>query len=69
VIEWLTDAAKRLESVDQLAALKEVVGHGGASSQAACYILRELDQAALPRVLRTHFQFGQQSLQSSREAA
>lgn len=69
VVEWLTDPAKRLERVEQLAALKEVVGHGGASSRAASYILRELDQAALPPLLRTHFQFGQQSLQSSREAA
>jgi lipid-A-disaccharide synthase len=69
VIEWLTDPAKRLERVAQLAALKEVVGHGGASSQAASYILRELNHAARPRALRTHFQFGRQAVQSSREAA
>lgn len=69
VIEWLTDPAKRLERIAQLAALKEVVGHGGASSQAATYILRELDHAARPRALRTHFQFGQQAVQSSRDAA
>jgi lipid-A-disaccharide synthase len=69
VIEWLTDPAKRLERVAQLTALKEVVGHGGASSQAASYILRALDRAARPPVLRTHFQFAEQSVQSSRGAA
>jgi lipid-A-disaccharide synthase len=39
VIEWLRNPAKRAERVAQLAALKEKVGHGGASQRAADYIL------------------------------
>jgi lipid-A-disaccharide synthase len=69
VIEWLSDPAKRAERVAQLAALKEVVGHGGASRRAADYILHELDLAARPAVLRTHFPFAARLEEASRGAA
>jgi lipid-A-disaccharide synthase len=42
VIEWLTEPAQRAARVGQLAELKERVGHGGASSRAADYILDAL---------------------------
>ena len=69
VIEWLSDPAKRTERIAQLAALKEVVGHGGASRRAADYILHELDRAARPAVLRTHFPFAARLEEASRGAA
>jgi lipid-A-disaccharide synthase len=42
IIEWLTNPTKRAERAYQLAALKEKVGHGGASARAAEYILEYL---------------------------
>ncbi len=56
VIEWITEPAKRERRVAQLAELKERVGHGGASSRAADYIVDTLTNQASPR-LRTHFAF------------
>ncbi|MBI2824985.1 MAG: lipid-A-disaccharide synthase [Planctomycetia bacterium] len=44
VIEWLTDEPRRQQRIAQLAELKARVGHGGASRQAAEYILRALEQ-------------------------
>jgi lipid-A-disaccharide synthase len=62
VIEWLTDPAKRAARVAALARLKAEVGHGGASTRAAEYILEKL--AARPRTVpRPHF------LAKSRSAA
>jgi lipid-A-disaccharide synthase len=69
VVEWLADPEKRAEREAQLAALKEVVGHGGASRRAADYILRELDRTAHPPVLRSHFPFAAQLEEASRGAA
>jgi lipid-A-disaccharide synthase len=69
VIEWLTDSAKRAERVAHLAALKEVVGHGGASHRAADYILHELDSAMRPAELRTHFPFAARLEDATRGAA
>jgi lipid-A-disaccharide synthase len=58
VVEWLTDPAQRAARVAQLAELKELVGYGGASRQAADYMLRALDQScSRRRPLRTHFPF------------
>lgn len=48
VIEWLTEPAKCEARVSQLAALKEQVGHGGASSRAADYMLHVLDAGVAP---------------------
>jgi lipid-A-disaccharide synthase len=69
VIEWLTDPAKRAKRVAQLAGLKEIVGHGGASRRAADYILHELERAARPPVLRTHFPFAARHEEACRGAA
>ena len=51
VIEWLTNASRREERIEQLARLKAQVGHGGASARAAEYILDELARrpVAVPR--------------------
>ncbi len=56
VIEWLTEPAKRAARVAQLAELNERVGHGGASRQAADYMLQVLDARQKP-ALRTHYPF------------
>jgi lipid-A-disaccharide synthase len=69
VLQWLTDPAKRQARVVELAALKEVVGHGGASCQAADYILSELERAAESRALRSHFPFASRLAEASRGAA
>jgi lipid-A-disaccharide synthase len=69
VIEWLTDPAKRAERVAQLAALKEIVGHGGASLRAADYILHEMDRTAQLITLRPHFPFAARLEEASRGAA
>ena len=54
VLQWLTDPAKREARVAELAQLKARVGHGGASSRAAEYILKIL--ADRPQVVpRPHF--------------
>lgn len=42
VVEWLTDPAARAKRVEALAALKAEIAHGGASSRAAEFILREI---------------------------
>jgi hypothetical protein len=51
-----------------LAALKEHVGHGGASSRAADYILDALDSHRRP-ALRTHYAFDTPREEFAREAA
>src|SRR5262249_49237218 len=56
VIEWIYQPVKRSARVAELAALKEHVGHGGASSRAAEYVLDALDARRRP-ALRTHFRF------------
>jgi lipid-A-disaccharide synthase len=53
VVEWLTDRRKRDARVAALADLKARVAHGGASENAARYILRVLTPPA--RVPRPHF--------------
>jgi lipid-A-disaccharide synthase len=68
VIEWLYQPAKREARVAQLAALKQQVGHGGASSQAADYMINALG-ARRPAPLRTHHSFDAPQLQPVREAA
>jgi lipid-A-disaccharide synthase len=50
VIEWLSEPTRRAERVYQLAALKERVGHGGASQRAAGYILDYLAAKSAGRV-------------------
>ncbi len=54
VIQWLTDPAKREARIAELARLKAVVGHGGASARAAEYILKALG-AGHRVVPRPHF--------------
>jgi lipid-A-disaccharide synthase len=51
IVAWLKDPAQRAARVEELAALKAQVAHGGASSLAAEYILRTLGQrsTAAPR--------------------
>jgi lipid-A-disaccharide synthase len=68
VVEWLTIPTKRAERVAQLARLKERVGHGGASKQAAEYLLGVLDQRRQP-LLRTHFPFAERMEDAVRGAA
>ena len=53
-IAWLTKAEDRQRLVERLAQLKAEVGHGGASSMAAAYILDHLNRRAIPS-LRPHF--------------
>lgn len=54
IVEWLTNDARREARVAELNDLKSRVAHGGASRQAADYILNALD--ALPRPIpRPHF--------------
>jgi lipid-A-disaccharide synthase len=68
VVEWLGDSAKREARVAQLADLKARVGHGGASSRAADYVLDVLDARQLP-VLKTHFPFASRLDEAARGAA
>jgi len=68
VIEWLYQPAKRTARVAELAALKEHVGHGGASRRAADYVLDALDsRRGVP--LRTHYSFDAPREEFAREAA
>ena len=53
VIEWLTKPAKRQRLIAQMAALKERVGHGGASRRAAEYMLTGWMPASSGRCGRT----------------
>jgi lipid-A-disaccharide synthase len=69
VVEWLTNPAKRAQRVGQLAELKEVVGHGGASKRAADYLLAELDRLAIRPSPRTHFPFATRLEEAARGAA
>jgi lipid-A-disaccharide synthase len=69
VVEWLTDPAKRAERIAQLAELKEVVGHGGASKRAADYFLTEMDRHAVRPAPRTHFPFATRLEEAARGAA
>ena len=68
VIEWLYQPAKRTARVAELAALKEHVGHGGASRRAADYVLDALDARCHP-ALRTHYSFVAPRDGAAREAA
>lgn len=51
VVRWLRDADARRQTVQELAALREQVGHGGASQRAAEYIARILATSAPPTPL------------------
>jgi lipid-A-disaccharide synthase len=55
-VEWLTQPQRRAERVAALQQLKERVAHGGASRQAATYILQALG-ARPHRAPRPHFQW------------
>jgi len=68
VLEWLANPAQRTARVAQLADLKERVGHGGASSRAADYILDALDARRQP-ALKTHYPFAARVDQPLRGAA
>ncbi len=68
IVEWLYQPAKRTALVAELAALKENVGHGGASRRAADYVLDALDARCRP-VLRTHYTFDTQVEEAVRGAA
>ena len=68
VIEWLYLPAKRAARVAELAALKEQVGHGGASSRAADYMLDVLGSSRR-QSLRTHYRFPAAAERVVREAA
>jgi lipid-A-disaccharide synthase len=68
VIEWLTQPAKRAARVQQLAALKERVANGGASQQAASYLLQALDTRRRPP-LKTHYPFSDRIADKVRGAA
>jgi lipid-A-disaccharide synthase len=68
IIEWLTQPAKREARVQQLAALKERVANGGASRQAADYVLNTLDARRRP-ALQTHYSFADQAADQVRGAA
>jgi lipid-A-disaccharide synthase len=50
VVEWLTDPNARDGRIARLAELKAEVGHGGASRQAAEYILRTLSHRPAPAI-------------------
>ena len=68
IIEWIYQPAKRSARVAELAALKEQVGHGGASRQAADYVFDALEARRRPP-LRTHFRFDTPRERVVREAA
>jgi lipid-A-disaccharide synthase len=68
VIEWLTQPARRAERVRRLAELKERVANGGASRQAADYLLNVLD-GRRPGVLKSHYPFSDQFDEAVRGAA
>jgi lipid-A-disaccharide synthase len=68
VIEWLTRPAERDRLVGQLAALRERVGHGGASRRASEYLLEELARLQKP-ALRTHHPFSAHRPEAVRDAA
>jgi lipid-A-disaccharide synthase len=68
VVEWLTEPAKRAVRAEQLAELKERVGHGGASQRAASYMLETLASREKRR-LRTHHSFATGGEPVLREAA
>lgn len=68
VIEWLTVPAQHAARVARLAALKDQVGHGGASSRAADYMLDVLDAQQRP-ALKSHQPAAVPASLPSREAA
>jgi lipid-A-disaccharide synthase len=68
VIEWLSDPAARTARVAQLAKLRDRVGHGGASSRAADYMVNVLNARKGP-ALRTHFDFDTRLEEAARGAA
>jgi lipid-A-disaccharide synthase len=54
VVGWLNDPLARQDLVEQLARLRDEVGHGGAATAAADYLLDELDRRPVP-VLKPHY--------------
>jgi lipid-A-disaccharide synthase len=68
IIEWLTQPAKREARVHQLAELKERVANGGASRQAAEYMLNAMDARRRP-TLKTHCPFSDRVADQVRPAA
>ncbi len=68
IVEWLSDPAKRVTRITQLAGLKERVGNGGASCRAADYLIAELEKRSRP-ALRTHFPFAAELDRANRGAA
>jgi lipid-A-disaccharide synthase len=68
VVEWLTHPEKRQARIRQLAELKERVANGGASRQAADYLLNVLDSHQ-PPALKTHYAFPHQTNETRRGAA
>ena len=68
IVEWLTEPAKRAARVGQLAELKERVANGGASRQAAEYLMNVLERCPRP-VLKTHYPFSDQVAAKVRGAA
>jgi lipid-A-disaccharide synthase len=68
IVEWLSQPAKRAARVQQLAELKVRVANGGASRQAANYLVNVLDGRPR-RVLKTHYEFASQVEQIVRGAA
>jgi lipid-A-disaccharide synthase len=68
LVEWLQQPVKRERLVAEMNALKEKVGHGGASRRAAEYMLTELAKVRKP-ALRTHVDFTARGKAQLREAA
>jgi lipid-A-disaccharide synthase len=68
VVEWLTDSARRINRIDQLCALRDRVGHGGASRRGAEYIVAELESRS-KKPLRTHYAFETKMAATLRPAA
>jgi lipid-A-disaccharide synthase len=68
IAEWITDPTRRATRVAQLADLKQRVGHGGASSRAADYVLDALEAKRQPPLV-THFPFASRLEEASRGAA
>jgi lipid-A-disaccharide synthase len=68
VVQWLKSPAKRNERVAELCALKDHVGHGGASGRAAEYVLDALSSGPA-RSLQTQFPFATRLEEACRGAA
>jgi lipid-A-disaccharide synthase len=64
IVEWLVQPAKRKRLVADMAALKEQVGQGGASRQAADYLLAKLPERSRSQ-LRAHHRFASVSVDAA----